>query len=103
MLTDYRREQWSPIFSDVLLKTLRCAFLTASITDFIACSIEALSLRVNCEQNERIIVLENLWKVFQVRFHIRYKLIKTFAENNFGLFLCRVRHPSLKVKVHLKL
>ncbi|XP_014094230.3 trafficking protein particle complex subunit 11 isoform X1 [Bactrocera oleae] len=65
MLTDYRREQWSSIFSDVLLKTLRCAFLTASITDFIACSIEALALRVNCEQSERIVVLENLWKVFQ--------------------------------------
>uniref|UniRef100_W8ARG0 Trafficking protein particle complex subunit 11 n=1 Tax=Ceratitis capitata TaxID=7213 RepID=W8ARG0_CERCA len=65
MLTDYRREHWSAIFSDVLLKTLRCAFLMASITDFISCSIEALSLRVNCEQKERIIVLENLWKVFK--------------------------------------
>ncbi|XP_054735288.1 trafficking protein particle complex subunit 11 [Anastrepha obliqua] len=65
MLTDYRREQWSSIFSDVLLKTLRCAFLSASITDFITCSIEALSLRVRCEQKERIIVLENLWKVFK--------------------------------------
>ncbi|XP_017474122.1 PREDICTED: trafficking protein particle complex subunit 11 [Rhagoletis zephyria] len=65
MLTDYRREQWSSIFSDVLLKTLRCAFLSASITDFISCSIEALSLRVRCEQKDRIIVLENLWKVFK--------------------------------------
>ncbi|KAH8395202.1 hypothetical protein KR222_002354 [Zaprionus bogoriensis] len=65
MLPDYRQEKWSTIFSDVLLKTLRCALLSASVADYIACSIEALSLRHNGEQKERVLLLENLWQVFQ--------------------------------------
>ncbi|EDV96352.1 trafficking protein particle complex subunit 11 [Drosophila grimshawi] len=65
MLPDYRQEKWSTIFSDVLLKTLRCALLSASVTDYIACSIEALSLRHHGEQKERVLLLENLWQVFQ--------------------------------------
>ncbi|KAH8240215.1 hypothetical protein KR032_012184 [Drosophila birchii] len=66
MLPDYRQEKWSTIFTDVLLKTLRCALLSASVADYIACSVEALSLRHNRgEQAERILLLENLWQVFQ--------------------------------------
>lgn len=65
MLPDYRQEKWSTIFSDVLLKTLRCALLSASVADYIACSIEALSLRHHGEQKERVLLLENLWQVFQ--------------------------------------
>ncbi|XP_033149774.1 trafficking protein particle complex subunit 11 [Drosophila busckii] len=65
MLPDYRQEQWSTIFSDVLLKTLRCALLSASVADYIACSIEALALRHQGEQKERVLLLENLWQVFQ--------------------------------------
>lgn len=65
MLPDYRQEKWSTIFSDVLLKTLRCALLSASVSDYIACSIEALSLRHHGDQKERVLLLENLWQVFQ--------------------------------------
>ncbi|XP_064547367.1 trafficking protein particle complex subunit 11 [Drosophila montana] len=65
MLPDYRQEKWSTIFSDVLLKTLRCALLSGSVADYIACSIEALSLRHHGEQKERVLLLENLWQVFQ--------------------------------------
>lgn len=65
MLPDYREDKWVTIFSDVLLRTLRCALLSASVTDFIPCSIEALSPSIVCEQTERIHILENLWKVFQ--------------------------------------
>lgn len=65
MLPDYRQDKWSLLFSDVLLKTLRSAFLSASVADYIACSFEALSLNIRCDQKERITVLENLWKVFQ--------------------------------------
>ncbi|XP_016965597.1 trafficking protein particle complex subunit 11 [Drosophila biarmipes] len=65
MLPDYRQEKWSTIFTDVLLKTLRCALLSASVADYIACSVEALSLRHHGEQSERILLLENLWQVFQ--------------------------------------
>ncbi|BFF96716.1 trafficking protein particle complex subunit 11 [Drosophila madeirensis] len=65
MLPDYRQEKWSTIFTDVLLKTLRCALLSASVADYIACSIEALSLRHQSEQKDRLLLLDNLWQVYQ--------------------------------------
>lgn len=65
MLTEYRTEKWNIIFTQVLLKCLRSAFLSASIPDFIACSIESLSKYINLKHSDRIIILENLWKVFQ--------------------------------------
>ncbi|XP_030385750.1 trafficking protein particle complex subunit 11 [Scaptodrosophila lebanonensis] len=65
MLPDYRQEKWSTIFTDVLLKTLRCALLSASVSDYVACSIEALSLHHHSEQKERVMLLENMWQVFQ--------------------------------------
>lgn len=64
MLSDYRSEKWYNIFTDVLLKTLRSAFLSSSVPDFIECSVEALSTQIEMEDADRIIVLENLWKVF---------------------------------------
>lgn len=83
MLPDYRQDKWNLIFTDVLMKTLRCAFLSASVSDFIICSIESLSLKIICDQKERILVLENLWKVFQVSFIIifsRYCLKNTYSK-----------------------
>lgn len=65
MLPDYRQEKWTTIFTDVLLKTLRCALLSGSVADYIVCSVEALSLRHQSDQSERILILENLWQVFQ--------------------------------------
>lgn len=68
MLSDYRIDKWYTIFTEVLLKTLRSAFLSASVADFISCSIEAMSPKINIDTAERIVILENLWKVFQVKF-----------------------------------
>lgn len=65
MLTEYRMENWNNIFTQVLLKTLRSAFLSASVPDFIICSIESLSSKNVIKRPERIAILENLWKVFQ--------------------------------------
>lgn len=65
MLAEYRTEKWNNIFTQVLLKTLRSAFLSASVPDFIICSIECLSSRILIKRPERISILENLWKVFQ--------------------------------------
>ncbi|XP_039440432.1 trafficking protein particle complex subunit 11 isoform X1 [Culex pipiens pallens] len=64
MLSDYRVDKWFTIFTEVLLKTLRSAYLSASVPDFVACSIEALSPRIAMEKSDRILILENLWKVF---------------------------------------
>ena len=65
MLSDYRSDKWYTIFSEILLKTLRSAYLSASAVDFISCSIEALSPNILIQKEERIQILENLWKVFQ--------------------------------------
>lgn len=65
MLPDYRIDKWYQIFTEVLLKTLRSAYLSASVADFVSCSIEAMSPKINIERTERIHILENLWKVFQ--------------------------------------
>ncbi|XP_058981914.1 trafficking protein particle complex subunit 11 [Musca domestica] len=65
MLPDYRQDKWCSLFSDVLLKTMKCALLSASIGDFISCSLEALSFKIKYTPNERVMVLENLWKVLQ--------------------------------------
>lgn len=65
MLTEYRIEKWNNVFTQVLLKTLRSAFLSASVPDFIICSIESLSNKIVIKRPERIAILENLWKVFQ--------------------------------------
>ncbi|XP_065360151.1 trafficking protein particle complex subunit 11 [Calliphora vicina] len=65
MLPDYRHDKWPSLFSDVLLKTMRCALLSASICDFMSCSLEALSFKIDYTPNERVMVLENLWKVLQ--------------------------------------
>lgn len=65
MLAEYRSEKWNVIFTQILLKTLRSAFLSASIPDFIACSLELLSKHIHVIHTERIMILENLWKVFQ--------------------------------------
>lgn len=65
MLADYRVDKWNTIFTQVLLKTLRSAFLSASVADFISCSLECLSTKILMEPSERVQILENLWKVFQ--------------------------------------
>lgn len=65
MLPDYRIAKWYTIFTEVLLKTLRSAYLSASVADFVSCSIEAMSPKINIERTDRIHILENLWKVFQ--------------------------------------
>lgn len=65
MLPEYRSEKWKVIFTQVLLRTLRSAILSASIPDFIACSLELLSKHIQVKHLERIVILENLWKVLQ--------------------------------------
>lgn len=65
MLSDYRSDKWCSIFTRVLLKTLRSAYLSAALQDFILCSIEAMSPKIEIEIPERILILENMWKVFQ--------------------------------------
>ena len=67
MLSDYRQENWFTIFTDILLKTVQSSILAASLNDFVATSVEALSPSIKIGKVERQNILENLWKVFNVR------------------------------------
>lgn len=60
-----RSDKWSAIFTRVLQRTLVSAYLSASYQEYIQCSIEAMSPKIQIDQQERITILENLWKVFQ--------------------------------------
>lgn len=66
MLSDYRQEKWYTIFTDILLKTVQSSILAASVNDFVASSVEALSPSIKIGKVERQNILENLWKVFNV-------------------------------------
>lgn len=73
MLSDYRHEKWFTIFTEILMKTVQSSLLAASVNDFVAASIEALSPSIKIGNLERQNILENLWKVFNVskaKFHI---------------------------------
>lgn len=94
MLAEYRVDKWSTIFTQVLLKTLRSAFLSASVADFISCSLECLSTRIVMEHSERIQILENLWKVFQREAPIAQSQIVPELRNNWESALVKF-HKTL--------
>lgn len=75
MLSDYRVDRWFSVFSEVLSKTLRSAYMSASVVDFITCSIESLSPKITIGAAERLVIFDNLWRVLQVRwFKVHYFL-----------------------------
>uniref|UniRef100_A0A1B0CG32 Trafficking protein particle complex subunit 11 domain-containing protein n=1 Tax=Lutzomyia longipalpis TaxID=7200 RepID=A0A1B0CG32_LUTLO len=65
MLSDYRTDKWYKIFTEVLMKTFLSAYYSASVPDYVSCSIEAMSPRIIASKSDRIAILENLWRVFQ--------------------------------------
>uniref|UniRef100_A0A6B2EBJ4 Trafficking protein particle complex subunit 11 n=1 Tax=Phlebotomus kandelakii TaxID=1109342 RepID=A0A6B2EBJ4_9DIPT len=65
MLSDYRADKWYKIFTEVLMKTFKSAYLSPSVPDYVSCSIEAMSPRILISKTDRIFILENLWRVFQ--------------------------------------
>lgn len=42
MLCDYRNEKWWTVLSNIIQKALRCAYLTASVQDYINLILEIL-------------------------------------------------------------
>uniref|UniRef100_A0A182Y7W1 Trafficking protein particle complex subunit 11 n=1 Tax=Anopheles stephensi TaxID=30069 RepID=A0A182Y7W1_ANOST len=72
MLTDYRVDKWYTIFTQVLLKTLHSAYLSAS---------------------ERILILENLWKVFHRVSPVSSSLIAPELSNSWQTALASFNTP----------
>uniref|UniRef100_A0AAG5D5Q5 Trafficking protein particle complex subunit 11 n=1 Tax=Anopheles atroparvus TaxID=41427 RepID=A0AAG5D5Q5_ANOAO len=93
MLTDYRVDKWYTLFAQVLLKTLHSAYLSASVPDFVACSVEALSPRIAMEKQERILILENLWKVFHNVSPVSSSQIAPELTNNWQTALASFGNP----------
>lgn len=65
MLTDYRDDQWYGVFTQILLKTLQAARLSASIADFLTCSIETMSPLITIDRRQRLAIMDNFWRVLQ--------------------------------------
>lgn len=78
MLTDYRTDRWNNVFTQVLLKTLLSAFLSASLVDFLTCSIEAMSPKITIDRAHRVAIMDNFWRVLQVIDILHSPLSKTY-------------------------
>lgn len=77
MLSDYRVDRWFSVFTQVLSKTLKSAYMSASVVDFITCSIESLSPKITIDTAERHVIFDNLWRVLHVslvRGHLLYHI-----------------------------
>lgn len=65
MLSDYRTDRWHGIFTQCLLRTLQAARLSASVVDFLTCSIEAMSPHIEIDAALRAAIMDNFWRVLQ--------------------------------------
>lgn len=63
MLWDYRSEAWSRLLSSLLTRALCCAYLTASINDYIDIALEACA---KFSHTRQIQILDNLLAVIEV-------------------------------------
>ncbi|EFA10428.2 Trafficking protein particle complex subunit 11-like Protein [Tribolium castaneum] len=65
MLWDFRAENWWLLLTDILEKAIRCAYLTASVQDYVLLSLEILGKysKLSVEQKKRI--HENLQRILK--------------------------------------
>lgn len=66
MLSDYREEKWWCIISNILEKSLICAYLTANIQDYILLAFEFLGVSVTAAIEDKRRVYENLKLILKV-------------------------------------
>lgn len=66
MLWDYRVEKWWNIISSILLKAVKCAYLTANLQDYIILTLEALGEHINMPVENKKRMYENLCSVLNV-------------------------------------
>lgn len=66
MLSDYREEKWWCIISNILEKSLICAYLTANIQDYILLAFEFLGAAVTAAIEDKRRVYENLKLILKV-------------------------------------
>lgn len=86
MLSDYREEKWWCIISNILEKSLICAYLTANIQDYILLAFEFLGVSVTAAIEDKRRVYENLKLILKVWTDIYQAnivgILKVFLERN---------------------
>ncbi|XP_025834501.1 trafficking protein particle complex subunit 11 isoform X2 [Agrilus planipennis] len=65
MIWDYRLECWWSILSHILQKALQCAFLTATVQDYVTISLELLGKSITTTTEYKAQVYENLIRVLK--------------------------------------
>ncbi|CAB3373976.1 Hypothetical predicted protein [Cloeon dipterum] len=65
MLWEFRGEQWSLLMTNVLLKALECVYHSPSVTEFVTLAIEAQSSTVLMQQEEKAVLLENIFRLLK--------------------------------------
>uniref|UniRef100_A0A1Y1MLA7 Trafficking protein particle complex subunit 11 n=1 Tax=Photinus pyralis TaxID=7054 RepID=A0A1Y1MLA7_PHOPY len=63
MLWDYRTENWWNLLTDILHKALQCAYLTASIQDYVSLSLELIGPSTKISTNKRKDIYENVHRI----------------------------------------
>lgn len=70
MLWDFRSEKWCNLLSDILIKALKCAYLVASVPDYIMLSLEILGSLVKASEEMKKKVYYNLHRLLKVIFNV---------------------------------
>ncbi|KAF5306179.1 hypothetical protein FQR65_LT07455 [Abscondita terminalis] len=63
MLWDYRTECWWYLLTDILCKALQCAFLMASVQDYLSLSLELLGTSTTISLEKKKIIYENMTRI----------------------------------------
>lgn len=63
VMWDYRLERWWQLLTSILMTSLRCAYLVASIDDYVTISLELLGRYSQCSREEKTRIQVNLIRV----------------------------------------
>jgi len=66
MLWDYRCEKWWRLLTNILTLALSCAYLSASIQDYVILSLEALGISSQLPLEQKTRIFNNIMKVLKV-------------------------------------
>ncbi|XP_063238337.1 trafficking protein particle complex subunit 11 [Bacillus rossius redtenbacheri] len=65
MLWDYRSERWWALLSNILSRALLCAYLSASVQDYVALALEALGSAVQLAAQHKTHLYDNLARILK--------------------------------------
>ena len=66
MLWEYRGERWSLLLTHVLLRALDCAYLSASVQEYVALGVEAQGPHITLGQQHKAAILTGVTSVLRV-------------------------------------